>query len=314
MAEENKQLANQLHADELARDASVSSVNVSITSAASSLAYHVISMIATDQVFGTGVKVHLNLCESDDTKAQALLAVAMEAINLASGSVHRPPAVTSDPTQFFTGSDVILLLDDVTVFEREPRTDWLSRVYGRFSRYAQQIESTCRHDVCVIIPAINSAANLIGSILSCCAPNIPAENIIVTSRLVENRAKVAISSRCGVNSGSIVDLIVWGDAAGTSPDRFAVDVSHAKVYDCDTSAVWGPQYCRTVEDVVHDNAWLSHHLPATISSSSSSSSSSCVVSMAGALTSFLSDWWLGKSSSHHVHSVAVRSQGQLIIL
>ena len=308
VARENTDLANELSAEKQALDAAVQSVRVSITSAASSLAYHVISMIASHQVFGSGVKVNFDLC---DTNTSALSTVALETIDLASGSVHEPPAVTSDPTQFFTCADVILLLDDVVMGEGEARSDWLSRVYSKFSCYAQQIDAVCRREVVVIVPAVNSAANLIGNIISRCAPNIPAQNIIVTSRLVENRAKAAIVRQSGVNCGSIVDLIVWGDSSAASTSRFVVDVSHAKVYDCESSAVWGPEYLRTVDDVVHDKQWLCSRLPDTVSSSSSSSSSS-VVSAASALTSFLSDWWLANCNSQRIHSLSIKSQGKSV--
>ena len=305
---ENTQLADDLHAERLTADAAVKRVRLSITSAAGPLAYHVISMIAARQVFGSAVKIDLNLCDVDTSVSSA---VAMDVVDLASGSVHQPPSVTSDPNQFFTGADIILLLDDVTMDEGESRADWLRRVYSKFSSYAHQIEAVCRRDVVVIVPAINSAANFIGSVISRCAPDIPAENIVVTSRLVENRARAEISRRTGVNSGSIVDLIVWGDASAMKPGRFAVDVSRAKVYDCESSAVWGPQYYRSVDSVVADTQWLCHDLPAATSSSSSGGAP--LMSTASALTSFLSDWWTGNCASQRLHSAAVRSQGHVII-
>jgi len=313
VATENTQLVDKLRAEELASDATVKRVRVSITAAASALAYHVVSMIASRQVFGNPVKVTLNLCDANVSASSAL---ATEAVDLASLSVHEPPAVTSDLNQYFTGADVILLLDDVTVGEGEPRADWLRRVYIKFSSYAHEIDAVCSRDVVIVVPAINSAANFIGSVISSCAPNIPTSNIIVTSRLVENGARAAISRQSGVNSGSIVDLVVWGDASAVNTSRFAVDVSHAKVYDCDSSAVWGPEYFRSVESVVRDTRWLSHDLPSlVVSSSTSSSSSRAVIATASALTSFLSDWcMLGrcKCNRSRLHSVAVASQGHVI--
>ena len=306
VASENTELSDELHAEQLAADAAVKQVNLSVTSAASPFAYQVLAMIASGEVFGCDVEINLKLCDAD---ASALSAVAMEVVDLASGSVRRPPSVTSDPTQFFAGADVILLLDDVTALECEPRADWLQRVYNHFADYARHIDAAAaRSDIYVIIPAIaqKSTANFIATVISRCAPNTPPENIIVPSRLVENRAKAAISRRAGVNAGSIVDLVVWGDPSAATPDRFAVDITSAKVFDCDHSAVWGPQHCRSVETVVGDDRWLQQALPAAIASSSSSSS---FVATAGALTSFLSDWWTGNSSRKRFHSVAVMSQG-----
>jgi len=309
VASENGQWVNELRVEKRSTDAAVKRLRVSITSAASSLAYHVIAMIASGQVFGDLVTVCLTLC---DTDTSALSAVAMEVVDLASGSVHGSPVVTSDPTQFFTGADVILLLDDVTAGDGEPRADWLRRVYSKFSGYGQQIDAQCCNDVLIILPAINSAVNIIGSVLERSAPNIPPANIVVTSRLAENRARAAIWRQSGVNSASIVDLIVWGDASAMHTSRFAVDVSHAKVYDCDSSAVCGPQYYRSVDDVVHDTKWLSRDLPTALIRSSSSSSSSSM-STASALTSFLSDWSSAKHNNKRLHSVAVASQGSVSI-
>ena len=300
VAGENIELANELCAEQLALDAAVKPLRISVTSAASSLAYHVVAMIANDRT----ITVSLTLC---DTNILALSALAMEVVDLASGSVHGSPAVTSDPTQFFTGADIILLLDDVTAGDGERRADWLRRVYSRFSIYGQQIDSSCGNDVMVIIPAINSAANIIASIISRCAPNISPANILVTSRLAENRARAAISRHSGVNSASIVDLIIWGDASAVHTSRFAVDASHAKVYDCESSAVWGAQYYRSLDGVVRDTKWLNRDLPNAVSSSSSSSSS--CLSTASALTSFLCDWWSADHSVTRLHSAAVTSQG-----
>lgn len=300
MARENLQLANELRAEKLAADAAVPRVRVSITSAASELARHVIKMIASGHVFAPAFKVNLTLCETDTS--------TLSAINLAYGSVDQPPVVTSDPDQFFTGADVILLLDDVTAGEGERRADWLRRVYDKFSVYARHIDAVCSREVVVVVAAVNSAANFVGTVLSRCAPGIPAQNVVVVSRLVEDGAAADISRRVGVNARSVVDLVVWGDASAANPSRFWLDVSRAKIYDSDTSAVWGPQHCRSVERLIQNRRWLHRDLPAILSSSSSSSSSA-VISMATSVTSFLSDWWTGNCSSQRLHSLAVASQG-----
>lgn len=294
VARENLQLASELRAEKLAADAAVERIHVSVTSASSELGRHIVSMIASGDVFGPALEVSLTLCDTD--------AAALSAVDLASGSVD--VTSQSDPTLFFPGADVVLLLDDIVGVAGERRADWLRRVHDRFSAHARHIDAVCRRDVVVVVPAINSAANFVGTVLSRCRP---ALNVVVVSRLVENIAVEAVSRRAGAAAGSVVDLVVWGDASAASPGRFALDASRGKVYDCGTSAVWGPHHCRGVESVVHDNKWLYHDLPVILSSSSASSAE--VISMATALASFLSDWWTGDSSSQRLHSVAVASQG-----
>jgi len=294
VARENLQVANELHAQKLAADAAVERVRVSVTSAASPLGRHVISAIASGRVFGPARRVNLTVC---DTDASALSAVVAD---LAAGSVDAAAAAaaTSDPAQFFADADVVLLLDDVAAAAGERRADWLRRVYDRFAAHARHV-GAADGDAVVVVPALNSAASVAGAALSRCG-----RRVVVVPRLVEDLAAAAVSRRAG--GGAVADLVVWGDASAATPRRFALDVGRAKVVDCQSSAVWGPQHCRAVEQVVLDRRWLRRDLPAIVSSSSSSSS---VVSVATALTSFLSDWWTGSCSSQRLHSVAVASQG-----
>jgi len=314
VVEENVQLIAELSEEMQAADAAVKQVRVSITCAGSPLAYHVISMIGCSQVFGSNIRIKLNLF--DDQNLPLLSATVMEAVDLASGSIYGPPVVTSDLAELFAVSDLVLLLDDVTAGQGEPRADWLRRVDEKFRSYGRRINSLCRRDVLIVVPALNSAANVIGSTLTRSAPNIPSENIVVTSRLAENRVRGCISRHCGVNPGSVVDLVVWGDASAVDSDRFVIDVSRAKVNDCETSAVWGPEHLRSVKSVIHDSQWIRRDLPLLISSSSLSSISS-YVSTANALISFLSDLWESGSTNtpnRRLHSLTVASKGDAIFM
>jgi len=224
--------------------------------------------------------------------------------------------VTADPDRFFVGADVVLLLDDVPpVGEGERRADWLRRVGDRVSVYGRRIDAACSPDAVVVVPATNSAANVVGAAVARSARRLSPRNVLVVPRLVEDRAAEAVSLRAGASaseSGSascVAGLIVWGDASAASPGRFALDASRATVCDVDATAVWAPERRRRpVDSVVLVRRWLHRDLPAILSSSSSSSSSS-VVAMATALTSFLSDWWASSCDSQRLHSVAVASQG-----
>jgi hypothetical protein len=303
VAGENLSTTEQLEEAERARKASVKPINVCITAANSRTGYALVSRVASGDVFGCDVTLSLRLCDDD---VDTLRGVAMEVADLASGVIH-DTAVTSDASQFFADCDVVVLLDRVECREDESRDDWLRRVHGVFTNYAVAIEKTARPGVKVIVAGGGPAANFAGSVMCRAAPEIHGASIVVVAGVAESWARGAIASRLQVNSASIVDLVVWGDAAASTVGRFAIDVSRARMYECDARAIWGPGHSMPLAEAVHDDPWLWSELPKALVTEAQNRQSQALVS-AEAVSELLNDWWHGKHSNR-VHSLAVSSRG-----
>jgi len=282
----------------------VKPLNICVTAANSRTGYELVSRLASGDVFGPGVVLSLRLC---DDNVESLHGVAMEAVDLASGLIH-DTVVTTTPSESFADCDVIVLLDRIDRYDNESRPDWLHRVHQVFSGYAVAIEKTARTGAKVIVAGGGEAANFAGTVFCRVAPNIDSQNVVVLSGVTERRARGAVSSRVGVNSASIVDLVIWGDAAGSEVGRFVVDASHARIYECDNHAIWGPGHSMPVTEAVHDERWLQSELPKIVTARRSDGQVLAMVT-ADAVKSLLADWWQGRHSQY-IHSLAVASRGK----
>jgi len=283
-------------------------INVCITNAASPVGYALTSAIVKGDVFGQGVPLSLKLCDTDDS-LETLSGVTMEAVDLAPASVIQT-CVTSDLVQSVTDCSVIVLLDEVTQEEGEAHSSWLRRVHEHFAKIAKVIARKSRSKALIVVGGGGPAANFIGATICRTSPKISPSNVIVASRLLENRARAAIGSRAGINAASIVDIVVWGDASGSRANLFAVDVSCARAYDCENSAVWGPGHSIPVADVVHNERWLRSELPRIIATENRQQGP-VAMSTACALQSLIRDCWCG-TNKNRIYSLAVCSQGKAV--
>jgi malate/lactate dehydrogenase len=306
VAAENLNVQEEEDATIRSMKASIKPVNVCITTAASPAGYAFVSAVASGAVFGRDTRLSLRLCDADD-KRSALSGVAMEVVDLASGSVH-DASVDSDPTQSFADCDVIVLLDDVVRDAGEDRSGWLHRVHDHFADRAKIIARVARPGVLVVVAGGGVSANFAGAVICRTAPEISPSSVVVMSRLVENRARAAIAARAGINAASVVNLVVWGDASGSKSTRFAVDASRAQAYDCEHSAVWGPGHSVPVAEIVHDERWLRVDLPRAVAGDAKRPQGSGAMPLASALSSLIRDWWCG-TSRKWIHSLAVCSKG-----
>lgn len=280
-------------------------LHMCITNASSVTAYHMLHEIASGEVLGedTELSLHLLVDEEEYDVAQG---VKLEAIDMAC-PLLREICVATNPMEAINRASLIVILDDLSQKETESWEEWIKRCAAHYMNYGSIINKWASSD-CRIVVAGNGAVNLGAYMIKQEAKHIPRQNIVVPSRLLENRAKSSVARRINVNSSGVIDIIVWGNNGGTTH----LDVSRGRVHGCE-GAIWGPPfYSRPVEDMVHDNKWLQTEYRELLKSHKDmvegSLQHSAASSEAHSIVATISDWWNG-SKEGQIFSMGVVSEG-----
>ncbi|PIK60210.1 putative malate dehydrogenase 1B [Apostichopus japonicus] len=188
--------------------------------------------IVSGDVIGrdTELNIHL-LVEAEEIGVAE--GVSLEAMDMAS-PLLREISVTADPNEAMNRASLIIVMDDLGQNENEPWEDWIRRCGTAYTNYGTIIHNWASSD-CKVVVAGSGPLNLGAYLIQREASNILRQNVIVPSRLPENRAKSAIARRINVNSSGIVDIIMWGNCGGSSH----LDLSKGRVHGCE-GAIWGP--------------------------------------------------------------------------
>lgn len=284
-------------------------LHVCITNAASPVIYHMLHEIVSGDVIGrdTELNIHL-LVEAEEIGVAE--GVSLEAMDMAS-PLLREISVTADPNEAMNRASLIIVMDDLGQNENEPWEDWIRRCGTVYSNYGTIIHNWASSD-CKVVVAGSGPLNLGAYLIQREAKNILRQNVIVPSRLPENRAKSAIARRINVNSSGIVDIIMWGNCGGSSH----LDLSKGRVHGCE-GAIWGPpSYSRPIKDMVHDDKWLQNEYLQTVKTHAERLQNAlqrpASVSAAHAVVATISDWWSGDNNGQ-IYSLGVTSDGRLYL-
>ena len=249
IGDENKQTKIEIDEEEREFKSRSKPIHVCITNAGSPVCYNMIQPIASGEVFGPGTEISLRLYDSEENLSQ-LEGVEMEAFDLAC-PLLRNITVTANIHQAFSDCSAVVLLDELNKGEEESKEDWLKRNNDLFVDYAKVLGDVAKRDVKVLV-AGNGPINFNVCMMLKHVQNIPRQNIVGLSRMVENQAKGILAERLKVNSAGIVDVIVWGNMNGT----VYTDVDKVRIHGYD-GAIWGPpSYSVPGKDMVHDDKWL----------------------------------------------------------
>ncbi|XP_046381938.2 putative malate dehydrogenase 1B isoform X2 [Haliotis rufescens] len=249
VAEENKVTKTEVDEEIETHLALSQPLAVCITNASSPVCYNLINVIASGEVFGESTELAIRLCDSEE-KREYLSGVEMEAYDLAHGLL-RDVKIVCDVREAFTDCSIILLLDELEMQEEEPREEWLKRNAEYFTNYASVINEVAAKNAKVLL-AGNGPLNFNACMMLKNAPNIPRQNIVAHSRMVENYAKSVVGDRLSVNPSGVVDLIVWGNINS----KHYIDVTKARVHGYD-GAIWGPpSYSVSAQEMIHNDKWI----------------------------------------------------------
>lgn len=285
-------------------------LNICITNASSPVVYHMLHEIVSGDVLGREVELGIRLLVGEE-ETDAARGAGLETTDLAC-PLLRNISVTSDPNEAINKASLIIIMDDLTQKETESWEDWIKRCGSVYINYGSII-SNCAVSDCKVVVAGTGPTNLGAYLIKHEAKNILRQNIIVPSRLPENRAKSAIARRIHVNSSGVVDIIVWGNSGGTTH----LDLSKGRVHGCE-GAIWGPpSFSRPIKDMVHDDKWLHTEYLQTLKTHKEMLEGvlghSAAVSEAHSVVATVTDWFSGDNNVD-MYSMGVISDGLLILI
>ena len=211
-------------------------VNVTVTGAAGQIGYALLFRIASGQLLGPDVPVHLRLLEiSPALKAAQGTAMELDdcAFPLLAGI-----DITDDATAAFDGVNVALLVGARPRTAGMERGDLLEANGGIFKPQGKAINAGAADDVRILV--VGNPANTNALIASSHAPDVPAARFTAMTRLDHNRALSQLATKTGSTVSDIARLAIWGNHSATQYP----DITHATIGG------------RPATDVVGDQAWV----------------------------------------------------------
>ncbi|MCO6004708.1 malate dehydrogenase [Actinoallomurus purpureus] len=211
-------------------------VNVTVTGAAGQIGYALLFRIASGQLLGPDVPVHLRLLEIPQA-VKAAEGTAME-LDDAAFPLLAGIDVTDDVKRAFDGTNVALLVGARPRTKGMERGDLLEANGGIFKPQGEAINAGAADDVRVLV--VGNPANTNALIAKSHAPDVPADRFTAMTRLDHNRAIAQLAKKLQAPVADIKRLAIWGNHSATQyPDIF-----HAEVGG------------RNAAEAVNDEAWL----------------------------------------------------------
>jgi malate dehydrogenase len=199
-----------------------SPVNVTVTGAAGQIGYALLFRIASGQLLGADVPVHLRLLEITPA-LKAAEGTAMElddcAFPLLAGI-----DITDDLKTAFDGCNIGLLVGARPRTAGMERGDLLEANGGIFGPQGKAINDHAADDVKVLV--VGNPANTNALIAQRNAPDVPAGRFTAMTRLDHNRALSQLSAKLSVPVTAIEKMTIWGNHSATQyPDLYTTQVN-----------------------------------------------------------------------------------------
>lgn len=211
-------------------------VKVAVTGAAGQIGYALIFRVASGQIFGPDTEVELQLLEIEPV-LPALNGVAMELDDCAFPLLKKVTC-TSDPNIAFNAANWCLLVGSVPRKAGMERSDLLQINGNIFVGQGRAINSRAADDVGVFV--VGNPCNTNALIAQSNAPDVPAHRFFAMTALDENRAKMQLAIKAGVNVIEVSNMTIWGNHSQNQyPDFY-----NAKIGG------------KSAVDVIKDEAWL----------------------------------------------------------
>jgi malate dehydrogenase len=267
-------------------------VRVTVTGAAGQIGYALLFRVASGQMLGPEVPVHLNLLEIPQA-VKAAEGTAMElddcAFPLLAGiDIH------DDPMQAFDGCGVALLVGARPRGPGMERGDLLEANGGIFKPQGEAINAGADADVRVLV--VGNPANTNCLIAMSHAPDVPDERFTAMTRLDHNRAISQLAAKTGASVSGITRMTIWGNHSATQyPDIFNAEVAG-----------------ENAAERVDDQAWIEDDFIPTVAKRGAAiidaRGASSAASAANAAISHIHDWVNGTPDGDWV-SMAIPSDG-----
>jgi len=222
----------------------VEPIHICITGAAGQVAYHLVYLIASGDVFGKHQPLILKLLDLESAM-NSLTGLQMELEDCAF-PLLKETVITSDPNVAFNYIDYAILAGSAPRKQgMTSRKDLLQSNVEIFKRHGEALDHFAKKTAKIIV--IGNPVNTNCCVLMHYAPTIPRSNFSALTRLDQNRATALIAKQLKVSPDRIKNVSVWGNHSST---QFP-DISNAFVTDYpnkgDKSAL---------ENVIPDKEWL----------------------------------------------------------
>jgi malate dehydrogenase len=186
-------------------------MKICVTGAAGNVGTSLIPMLASGEVFGNDVKVHLKLL---DVPAHEHTLKGMQ-LELQDGAYPLLYGVEigSNPRKLFRDIDLGVFIGGYARHPGMERSDLLQINGQIFKDQGVALNENAKRDVKCLVVA--NPANTNCAILQHYAPEIPNANFTSLSRLDQNRAVGQLSQKTGVAPDRINNVIIWGNHSNT---------------------------------------------------------------------------------------------------
>ncbi|KAL8183608.1 UNVERIFIED_CONTAM: hypothetical protein K2H54_047072, partial [Gekko kuhli] len=301
IAEENLRTHIEVDLEEEELKSLISPLHIWINRAAGHICYHLIPLLANGEIFGAETEVSLHLLDRSNCE-EVLRGVVMEAEDMAFPLLRSvSPHTTLEGA--FLQADVIILLDDILQETIPTLENCIRQVTRQCKIFGPLIDENARSDVKIVVMG-RTFSNLKALLLMMNAPSINPRNII-TLAMLECEAKAMLARKLKMHSAGIKNLIVWGNASGSS----FIDLNHTELYGYD-GAIWGPpSFFRSLLDVLFDRQWMRSEFVASLGSLSSWGHHCLGLAPAHVIATVLR-YWYQDSPPKEMVSLGVISEGQ----
>lgn len=267
-------------------------VKICVTGAAGNIAYSLIPMIASGQIFGSRTSIHLTMLEIEGMES-VLKGMAME---LEDGAY---PLLSSieygyDPKEMFKDCDVIIFLGGAARKPGQERRDLLHVNSRIFKEQGEALNEAAKQTCKCLVVANPCNTNCL--ILQSHCPKIPKTNFTALTRLDHNRTVNHVALKLGEELSKIKRVTVWGNHSALSYP----DITQAT--------------CRgkPVEELVNDDVWVKKDFLKLIQNRGGEvlyqRKKSSGFSAAKAIVDHMKDWIYGTEQGDWI-SMAVLSDG-----
>jgi malate dehydrogenase len=224
-------------------------VTVCVSGAGGQIAYSLLPLLASGQVFGPATKVTLHLL--DITASLGLVHGVVLELEDGAYPTLRGTLVTDKADVALKGADVAVLAGGFPRKQGMERKDLIALNCKIFSEQGRALEKVGNKSCKILVVANPANTNCL--ILRANAPSIPAENFTCLTRLDYNRAVFQVAKKTGTSVQQVRNVTIWGNHSATQYP----DVASATVTLSSGASVPARQ-------AVADDAWLKGPFIATV--------------------------------------------------
>lgn len=192
------------------------SVRVAVTGAAGQIGYALLFRLASGEVFGPDVDVHLQLLELPQA-LDALNGVKMELDDCAFSNLASI-SCTDDMNVAFKDADWALLVGSVPRKAGMERKDLLNINGGIFTKQGQALDANASENCKVLV--VGNPCNTNALIAKSMCKRLSQRNFFAMTMLDQNRAFSQLAEKAGVHSSEVKNVAIWGNHSATQYPNF----------------------------------------------------------------------------------------------